>query len=327
MSNKSTNTSSNDEFEQLKEEFKDLILPYSIIFGIGLLANSIVIFNGIRRRKTIKHFSNYFVLSMGFADLSVLLFSIPVMFVERLVGFKWLCNFLCSYLITIRETFQGASIFSVTTLAILRVRQVTTDPFRQFSKRACRILVAGIWILSFLVCTVPFYDVYKINDIGMCDPLYGNKLRMKIHLTVLNSILITPMVVTTISYAIVIVKVSNVLEFAPDSERRMRRNRSITTLLTLLIISCWISYIPLAVCLLVDVYSDIQPDNVTMEIVITLFVGGSALNPTLVLLTVPKDYRFNIECKRERRVGVEEPNAMQKEIVKSSFALQDQNVS
>ena len=332
MSNNSSNVSSptKSDFEALSEHFRNhQVLPLSIIFAVGLLANSMVLFNGIRRRKMIKHFSNYFVLSMVCADLSTVVFAIPLMFVEYLVGFKWMSDFVCTYFLTIRETFQGAAIFSITTLAILRVRQVMTNPYRQFSKRTCRILVAGIWIISFLFCTVPFYHVYDIEDSGVCDPDYASHLRMKIHLTFITCILISPMLVATISYGTVIVKVTNILGSDHESERLTNRNRSIAMLLILLILSCWISYTPLAVYLLVDAYGNIDPDPEIWEVVTILYIGGSAINPVLVLLTMPKDYRFNISCRRrQRRVAALEPvmNPMQKEIIRSSIPLQDNNV-
>ena len=330
MSNNSSNTTpatTMSEFDLLSQHFKDhQVLPLSIIFAVGFLANTMVLFNGIRRRKIIKHFSNYFVLSMACADFCTVVLAIPLMFVEYLVGFKWMFDFVCTYFLTIRETFQGAAIFSITTLAILRVRQVMTNPYRQFSKRTCRILVAGIWILSFLFCTVPFYHVYDIKDSGVCDPDYASHLRMKIHLTFITCILISPMLVATISYGTVIVKVTNILGSDPESERLTKRNRSIAMLLIMLILSCWICYTPLAVYLLIDAYGNIDPDPEIWEVVTILYIGGSALNPVLVLLTMPKDYRFNITCRRRRRVVAAEPDMVPKEIVKSSIPLQDHNV-
>ncbi len=329
MSSNTSNSSSVSQFEVLSENFKKYqLVPLSIIFGIGLLANTMVIVNGIRRRQVIKHYSNYFVLSMAFADWSVVFFTIPMIFVEYLVAFRWMSNYICTYILTIRETFQGAAIFSISTLAILRVRQVMTNPLRQFSKRTCRLLVAAIWIISFLVCTSPFYHVYEISDeTGTCEPNYGSSLRLKIHLTFVTCILILPMLVATISYGTVIVKVSNFLGTDPDSERVTKRNRGIAILLIMLILSCWISYTPLGVYLLVNVHFDITIDGLVWQVVTILYLGGSALNPILVLLSMPKDYRFNIECRRQRRVGAEQLNVDQKQILKSSIPLKDQNMT
>ena len=331
MSNNTSNSSSSDEFERNSERFKKYqLVPMSIIFGIGLLANSMVIFNGIRRRKVIKHFSNYFVLSMAIADWCVMFFTVPAMFVEYLVGFKSMSDYVCSYILTIRETFQGAAMFSISTLAILRVRQVITNPLRQFSKRTCRLLVVAIWLISFLICTSPFYSVYEIDEHGFCDPNYASTIRAKIHLTFITCILISPMLVATISYGTVIMKVTNFLGSDPDSERITKRNRSVAMLLIVLILSCWISYTPLGVYLLFDVYSasQVNVDPLIWQIVTILYFGGSAVNPILVLLTMPKDYKgFDIECRRQRRVGVEDPNAVQKEILKASIPLHAQIVT
>ena len=324
-----SNDSSGDMFQKVKADFKKFqLIPLSIILCVGFLANSVVIFNGIRRRTVIKHYSNYFVLSMAFADWCVVIFSLPAVFVENLLGFHKMNDYICAYVITIRETFQGAAIFSISTLAILRVRQVLTNPLRQFSKQICRRLVVAIWIISFLVCTTPFFHVYKVNkELRTCDPDYASPIRAKIHLTFITCILISPMLIATISYGIVIVKVTNLLGTDPNSEIVAKRNRSIAMLLILLILSCWTSYTPLGVYLLIDVYSKDEVNDLMWHIVTVLYFGGSALNPILVLLTMPKDYYCNIECRRERRIGAEEPNLEQKEILKSSIPLQDRNMS
>jgi hypothetical protein len=323
MSNNTSSNSSDGEFRKYQ------LIPLSIIIGVGFLANSMVIFNGIRRRTLIKHYSNYFVLSMAVADWCVVTFAIPVVFIESLWGFHKMNTHICAYVITMRETFQGAAIFSIATLAILRARQVMTNPLKQFSKRICRRLVAAIWIISFLVCTTPFFHVYKVyKESGKCDPAYANPLRAKIHLTFIMCILISPMLIATIAYGIVIIKVTNLIGSNTNSVVT-KRNRSIAVLLILLILSCWISYTPLGLYLLINVHSDEFEDvnNLMWHITTILFFGGSALNPILVLLSMPRDYYCNVECRRERRVGVEEPRLEQKEILESSFPLQGQNMS
>lgn len=327
MSNNTTGRS--DEFAALREGFRrDQLVAFCLIFVIGLVANSMVLFNGIRRRKSIKHFSNYFVLSMAFADLGVIVFTIPLLFVEYLLGFKGMSTSICTYVFTTRETFQGASIFSVVTLAILRVRQVMTHPFKQFSKKTSKILVAAIWIISALIFTISLYDgIYNITETGVCDPDWPSDLRLKIHITIISCIFISPLVVATVSYGFIILKVTNLnIGSDPESERLTKRNRSIAMLMIVLILSCWITYTPLIIFLFVGIHSDIDQDPQIWRIVSVLFIGGSALNPVLVLLTMPRDYRFNIECKRQRRVGVDEPNAGQNEIVKSTIRLQERNV-
>jgi hypothetical protein len=135
------------------------------------------------------------------------------------------------------------------------------------------------------------------------------------------------MLVATISYGTVIVKVSNFLGTDPDSERVTKRNRGIAILLIMLILSCWISYTPLGVYLLVNVHFDITIDGLVWQVVTILYLGGSALNPILVLLTMPKDYRLNIECRRQRRVGAEQLNVDQKQVLKSSIPLKHQNMT
>ena len=287
-----------------QEHFKKIqLVPLCIIMIVGILANTMVIVNGIRRRRTIRHYSNYFVLSIAFADFGVVTMQVPIAIFEYTLGLPNMSQFTCKYVITTRETFQGAAIFSVSLLALIRTRQVI-DPHNVNRRRICAILVAGVWLMSYFICTLPLYFVYKVSPNGYCDPDWSDKTFMRVYITLIFCIILSTMFITTICYVCVIIKIRKTFRSLPNEDLR-RRNRNVTVLLFFLIISCWISYVPTAVYLMLEIYTDVDFYGMYgWSITSILYVGGSALNPVLIIKTMP-GYRCDNSCTRETRVGVD----------------------
>lgn len=320
MSNGTPNATglpANDKIELIK---KYQLVPLIFIIVIGFFANSVVLIYGIHKRNMIKHYSNYFVLSMAVADW-LIIFTIPFHLFEYLEGYHGVHNAFCTYIIPIRETFQGVVILSISTLAIMRVRQVTTYPLKQFSKRSCQIIVVAIWIVSFFICTVPFYDgVYVFQEGGVCDPDYPSRLRMRVHVTLLVCLLLSPMLIATIAYLTVIRRISQVLGRDSENEHSCN-NKRITYLLIALIASSWITFGVVSIHHLIILYAPQHLNELLWHIGVPLFLGGSALNPVLVILTMP-EYRpcndVQFRCLRKPRVADEVNELRRNKIVSSS---------
>lgn len=296
--NLTSNNTKGEGVDLIKEHFrKTQLVPFCIIMVVGILANTTVIVNGIQRRRTIRHYSNYFVLSMAFADLGVVVIQVPLAIFEYTLGMSNISQFTCKYVIQTRETFQGAGIFSVSFLAFIRARQVMSYPCQQVSRRTCRILITGIWLLSYLLCTLPLYFIYKVYPDGYCDPDWGGETVRRVYLTSIICVMLSPMIMATISYSYVICKVRNTRSPIPNEGLR-RKNRNVTALLISLILSCWISYVPIALLFMLEIYTDEDFYGFYgWSITAIFYVSGSALNPVLVLVTMPHDYRYCLKCK------------------------------
>ena len=292
--NTTSNHTEGNGVDKLNDHFrKTQLVPFCIIMVVGIFTNIVVITSGVRRRHTIKHYSNFFVISMAVADLGVVVMQVPIAIFEFTIGIPNISQFTCKYIIQMRETFQGAAILSISFLALIRARHIMSYP-KKVSKRTCVLVVLGIWLLSYLLCTLPMYYVYKVFPDGQCDADWRNKAVKKAYITLLFCIMLLPMVIATISYTYVMVKIRSMFS------ETLPRRKNVTLLLLFLVISCWISYVPIAFYFMLAIHTDVHLSWYAWSVASIFFVGGSALNPVLVLLTMPREY--GIHCKRNSRV-------------------------
>lgn len=290
---------------EVKENFRKIeYVPYCFIIVVGTLANLTILCNGARKLNQLKHSSNYFVLSLAMADLGVVLFSLPINIVEYTTGLN-ISQFTCAFVIPIRETFHCATMQSIAILALVRVKQIVKYPHVSISKRSCLMMVAVIWLNSYLLISLPFGFIFKIfPKLGTCEPVYTNRTIQRVHLTFTSAMLLLPMVVATVSYSTIIRKLKNTLNVSSsEEERTSRKSRNLSILLCLLITVSWISFVPLAIFTLCTIYEVIDATRylVTFSFIGICYYSSSAINPILVLI-LTREYRFTLP-RRKNRVG------------------------
>lgn len=274
-----------------------------MIIVIGFLGNLAVIFNGTKKSVLLKHYSNYFILSIAVADLGVVMMAIPINIVEYTSGLD-VGQFTCAFILPIRETFQCAAMQSVAMLGLARLRHITKQPHLPMSKRRCLIIVSVIWLSSYLLTSLPMAFVYKISADGVCDPVWMNDLLKKIHLTFTNAVLYSPVILVTISYLSILRKIKNLWRPNNNNEGMTRKSRNLSILLILMMTNCWISAMPLVVYITLLTYEIAEIPLVWYSVIGILYYSSSAINPILVLI-MKRDYRFQLpRCvQRKCRVG------------------------
>ena len=138
------------------------ITLWSTIVFLGVVGNFLVCFVILSQAK-MKSSMNYYLLSLAIADLGVLLTIYPIVLLKCLSPFRWLLGkHACRYLYPTVEIFFGASIWSITAIAIERYRNIVgakryqikyTYPVKTF------VVIGVVWLASFLVSSVPLYPV------------------------------------------------------------------------------------------------------------------------------------------------------------------------
>lgn len=152
-----------------------LVLETLIAF-CGVIGNILVclVITRCVRVKTPIHF---YILNLAVADLGILLVNFPFAVLREQSPSYWpLGEGVCLYFYPLAEVFYGVSIWSIAAIAIERYRTIVgsvasaslrqTSLFRESARKSVYRTLASIWIISFLVVSLPtfFLITYSKTD-------------------------------------------------------------------------------------------------------------------------------------------------------------------
>ncbi|XP_078372280.1 adenosine receptor A3-like [Oculina patagonica] len=160
------------------------ITLWSTIVFLGVIGNLLVCIVVVGHPK-MKTSMNFYLLSLAIADLGVLLIIYPLVVLKYLIPFRWLLGEqACYYLYPTVEIFFGASIWSITAIAIERYRNIVGAKRYQISPRSrvrTGLVIGMVWLASFLFSCVPLYPVMTyVLTYDICYPnwpdMYGKNV-------------------------------------------------------------------------------------------------------------------------------------------------------
>ena len=180
------------------------ITLWSTIVLIGVVGNLLVCFVILSQAK-MKTSMNYYLLSLAIADLGVLLTIYPMVLLKYLFPFRWLLGkHACHYLYPTVEVFFGASIWSITAIAIERYRNIVGAKRYQIKDRSrvrTFVIIGVVWLTSFLVSSVPLYPVMHYHaTLEICLPAMPKLLFQSHSIVVIVVWYALPLVVIAITY-------------------------------------------------------------------------------------------------------------------------------
>ena len=135
------------------------------LFGIlGNLCVCIV----ITRRLTVRTVMNLYIRNLAIADLGLLMLCFPLAIVQQEL-IKWpLGEFFCKYIYPGSDVFYGASIWSITVIAIERYRNIVTrERIRhESSTKTVQLVIVVVWVASFVTQCVPLYTYMEYDVVS-----------------------------------------------------------------------------------------------------------------------------------------------------------------
>ena len=180
------------------------ITLWSTIVFLGVVGNLLVCFV-ILGQARMKTSMNYYLLSLAIADLGVLLTIYPVVLLKYLSPFRWLLGkHACYYLYPTVEMFFGASIWSITAIAIERYRNIVGAKRYQIKHRSrvnTFVVIGVVWLASFLFSSVPLYPVmtyYSASE--ACFPDMSDLLFQSYSIAIIVFWYALPLVVIAVTY-------------------------------------------------------------------------------------------------------------------------------
>ena len=303
MFNETKPNDTNYIFDYVEHFKKVQLVPYSIVMAVGFFANLRIFSGSFRLRHVTWHNSNYFALSFAFACLGVCTVTIPIEIYENTVKPLKLTEFTCKYVVQMQETFQGATLFSISLLAIFRAYQVKFSPTKLCSRRICIALLTGLWIICFCIFTVPTFFIFKLHSQGFCEAVFKDETFKVLFLSIVIVIMVVPILSSTIAYGYVVIKIARNSTYCMQISKL--GNRKMTALLILQILSCWISYTPNIVYFTLSVHTNVKFDKLyAWSIANVFFLTGSGMNLVLILLSMPLEYNIPISVapKQSRQI-------------------------
>lgn len=271
------------------------LIPLSVILIVGFVANIMVIHAGIKKSNKQKYTTNCFILNLAVADLGMTCFFITTQFIEYTVGLR-VSNWSCQYIIPIRETFSTTSILTVAVLSVVRLLQVYLS--RVLSLKFTNFIIAGMWFFTYSTVSFPLSFAFRHTKDDTCDPSWDSIEKKKIHVAFVNMVLLVPLLVTTLCYICIILKMRNFNRgFGSDEHNELeKKSQKVSILLFMLIITNWLGLAPYLIYSMikvfgVNVYS--KWPYLQWSIISVLFCSTSAINPILILIA-NKDYRKEI---------------------------------
>lgn len=157
--------SNNTDSELPNETIRNVKLGFYIASVIvGFIGNTLVIavISGKTNKRSVY---DLFILNLGIADLSFIVFFMPLYIYEHLSSiYKTL--FYCRLVQPLLTIFYFLSIFTIGSMAIHRCRLITNPYKRKMRKRGAYLWIAAIWISSFII-VLPLSIVAKAED-GYC---------------------------------------------------------------------------------------------------------------------------------------------------------------
>nr|XP_033790043.1 kappa-type opioid receptor isoform X2 [Geotrypetes seraphini] len=261
---------------------------YSMVFVIGLVGNSLVMFVIIRYTK-MKTATNIYIFNLAVADALVTT-TMPFQSTEYLMNSWPFGDILCKTVISIDYYNMFTSIFTLTMMSVDRYIAVC-HPVKALDFRTplkAKIINICIWLLSSSV-GISAIVLGGTNDregrtecaLQFPSPYWYWDTLMKICVFVFAFII--PVLIITICYTLMILRLKSVrlLSGTREKDRNLRRITRLVLVVVAVFIICWT---PIHIFILVEALVDVPQSTTVISMYyccIALGYTNSSLNPIL----------------------------------------------
>ncbi|VDM46041.1 unnamed protein product [Toxocara canis] len=194
---------------------------YSLIFLMGIIGNSLLIFVTLRHR-TLQTVQNIFILNLAASDIIMCLLSVPVTPVTNIYKNWFFGAILCRLIPCVQGVSVFISTFSLGAIAFDRYLLVVRPHAQPLSRRGAVIVTAALWTLS-IVVTIP-YALFMTIELypGVCGEFCtehwpNDSSRRAYTMVVLVSQFVIPFIVMAFCYASIFAR------FRVRARRRLQR--------------------------------------------------------------------------------------------------------
>ena len=206
-----------------------------LILLVDLIGNTIIVCVIMLKRK-MRTFTNWLILNLAVADLSVALFCIPLE-IPLEMNHKWIYGkFFCNIFYPIQSATIYGSVFTLVALSSSRYWAIIHPFRRQPTTFVAKVLICIIWVSSLLLVT-PYMVGLKYNgETKECMEVWSNEQRRIYTIATFTIQYVLPLTIIIVAYAFIIYEIA--LKKGPSSSlyEDKQRNEESKKLIKLLLI-------------------------------------------------------------------------------------------
>lgn len=279
-----------------------------IVTLFGVFGNLMVVFvfGKFVKKKTS---ADFYLQNLAIADLGMLLFVFPLLVIRMELPTRWpFGRFSCLYLSSLPEAFYGASVWSITVIAIERYRKIVflRKPKEKISKtplKRARIIAFFMWMMSLLVFSLPLNFVVKYRELPTggkwCGPTWPSLLLLQVYVVILTLLsYVLPLAIISWTYLAISRKLKQSSSFLRNFKRnqetssqtklealRLRQNKRAKRILTPIVVVFGVTMLPMTIIRLIFISwpaLTLQKYYGNLMFTVTFFIIlNSSVNPVI----------------------------------------------
>ncbi|XP_063760081.1 LOW QUALITY PROTEIN: somatostatin receptor type 5-like [Eleginops maclovinus] len=259
---------------------------YSIVFIVGLLGNTLVIYVVVRYTK-MKTITNIYILNLALAD-ELYILGIPFLGTNSVLSYWPYGDFFCKVCMTADAMSQFSSTFCLTVMSIDRYMAVV-HPMRSAKWRTpqvAKIFNGMVWVVSFVVVLPITIYSHVQQELNTCNITWPQPQELWSIVFILYTSIIGffgPLVVICLCYLLIVIKVRSAgvrvgLTKRRKSERKVTR---MVVIIVLVFVLCWMPFFTTNIVNLIHIIPENNINAAIYFFLVILTYVNSCANPIL----------------------------------------------
>ncbi|XP_039979419.1 somatostatin receptor type 5-like [Xiphias gladius] len=259
---------------------------YTIVFIVGFLGNTLVIYVVIRYAK-MKTVTNMYILNLALAD-ELYILGIPFLGTNSALSYWPYGDFFCKVCMTADTMSQFSSTFCLTVMSIDRYLAVVY-PIRSAKWRkpqVAKVFNGMVWVVSFLIVLPVTIYSHVQEEFNTCNISWPEPRDLwSIVFILCTSILgfFVPLFVISLCYLLIVIKVRSAGVRAGLTKRRKseRKVTRMVVIIVLVFVLCWLPFFITNIVNLIYIIPESETSATVYFFLVILTYVNSCANPIL----------------------------------------------